>query len=190
MRRKRLCVSVGAAAVVAAIVVALCVRTAGAQIDSQHSRPSLRGLKGVHVLVLVIVGDENSDAEHAGLTRRQLQTQVELRLRKARIPVLSEEELLRSPGAPYLCVKVDARKVSEGLYAVFVRVTLTQQVLLLRDPKVRVPASTWGSTGVIGGVGESRLREIRDAVADEVDEFINAYLAVNPMEPTSRPAKP
>src|SRR5262249_38080843 len=75
---------------------------AGAQ-DIEYSRATLRGLEGVRVLVENI----DTDAQADGLTQQQLQTAVELQLRKEGIPVLSMTQM---PGTPYLYVAVTAHK--------------------------------------------------------------------------------
>ena len=65
--------------------------TTGAEVsragDNKFSRWSLKGLKGVGV----IVGDMEPEVERAGLTQASIQTDVELKLRLAGIPLLSEE---------------------------------------------------------------------------------------------------
>lgn len=43
-------------------------------------------------------------------------------------------------------------------------------------------AGTYETNGYVGTVGSSKLRDLREAVADEVDIFINDYLAENPKE--------
>jgi len=46
--------------------------------------------------------------------------------------------------------------------------------------EILVLASTW-SRGTVGMVGSQRMsRVVRDEVADEVDEFANDFLSVNP----------
>lgn len=145
--------------------------------DDEVARATLRGLPGVNVLVEALT----AEAERNGLTRAQIQTDVELRLRKAGIRVLSETERDETPGRPFLYVTVNARKArSTPLYAFSIHVALAQRVLLERDPQISSLAETWSisSTGI---VGESHLRELtRSEIADRVDAFLNAYLAVNP----------
>jgi hypothetical protein len=77
------------------ILVLLLLASTGAQGgDTEGERATLRGLDGVQV----VVEDLQPDVERNGLTRQQLQTDVELRLRKAGIRVLTEQELDRAPG--------------------------------------------------------------------------------------------
>jgi hypothetical protein len=121
----------------------------------------------------------NAEVEQAGLTKAQIQTDVELRLRKAGIRVLSEKERWETPGAPYLYVHVNVMKTDFSLYAFAIIVALEQGTLLERDPTIGSYAPTWIIDSV-GVAGESHLKDIRGDVADRVDQFINVYLAENP----------
>lgn len=147
--------------------------------DDQYSRETLRGLLGIGVAV----EDLSPDAKKHGLTEERIKTDVELRLRTAGIKVLTDEERLKTPGSPYLYVNVGTMNVgtrgNHGLYSIALMVDLVQEVSLERNPSIKTLASTWRSGGV-GAVGELNLSQIRGAVKDKVDEFINAYLAVNP----------
>jgi hypothetical protein len=144
--------------------------------DDEYTRATLRGLKGVYVLVEPL----RAETERAGLTKAQIQTDVELRLRKAGIRVLSEKERDETPGSPYLYVNVQVVETNVPLYAFSIDVALMQRVLLERDPKIRSLAETW-DTASTGMVREDTLRKFpRDSLADKVDAFINAYLTENP----------
>lgn len=144
--------------------------------DDEYARATLQGLTGVHVLVESL----KAEVERQGLTKAQIQTDVELRLRKAGIRVLSEKERAETPGGPVLYVHVIVLKQQNiSLYAYSTHVALGQLVLLARDPTISSLAETW-NTGSVGTVGASHLRAIRGGVADDVDKFINAYLAENP----------
>ena len=112
-------------------------------------------------------------AERDGLTRSQLRTDVELRLRRAGVtvgPTLTG----------HLYVNVDTVKSDNGqTYAYNILVQYMQPVVLARDPKASIFATTW-ETGGVHMVAANRLREVRRFVADYVDQFINAYLEQNP----------
>lgn len=140
-------------------------------IDIPNERATLKGLKAVNLAVERI----DPEAEKDGLTKSQLQTDVELRLSQAGIKVdhLSDE---------YLYVNVNTLKGERGVYSYSVHVELHQAVMLVRDPKIiYYGAATW-SLGRIGTVGSGHLREVREDVADFVDKFINAYLEQNPKQ--------
>jgi hypothetical protein len=142
-----------------------------------ESRESLRGLTGVYVLVESL----SEEAERDGLSRNQLQTEVELRLKQAGINVQSEEEAINSPGTPYLYVSVSEYKGRDiPVYAFCVDLQLNQGVQLERNLATRLRVSTWAVPGHVGMVGVGKLRTVRKTVADQVDKFISNYLAVNP----------
>src|SRR5262245_50071404 len=97
------------------ILALLLVTSTGAQgVDTEEDRASLRGLHGVRVVVEAM----EPNIERDGLTRQQILTDVELRLRKSGIRVLTREERQRAPGQPWLYVRVSTRQSPHGLYAV------------------------------------------------------------------------
>lgn len=146
--------------------------------------PHLEGLQGVHVLVFP---PDDPEVERRGLREAEIQTDVELRLRKAGIKVLSLGETLKTAGQPVLYVIVHTaagRGPTEGLYAYNVNMQLMENVVLDRDPSMKVKAATWTFPeyvpGYVGMVGADKLRATRDYLNTVVDEFINDYLAANP----------
>jgi hypothetical protein len=169
------------------LAVALLVMTtaAGWGLDTKNTRETLRGLTGVHVAVENV----SPDLEGAGLTKSQLQTDAELRLRKAGIQVLTWEESLATSGRPYLYIRVTGFRVNNIQtgrplgYVAFTEVALNQDVWLERESAIGVYDDvTWSSAGMLESVNSSNVRAIRESAADQVDLFINAYLAVNPVE--------
>jgi Putative peptidoglycan binding domain len=102
-----------------------------------------------------------------------------LRLRQAGIRILTtKEERFGTPGAPYLYINVNVMLRSEGLAVFNIFVELNQDASLKTDGSLAT-VSTW-NVGVTGSVGKQRLSDIRNFVRDSVDNFINAYLSVNP----------
>jgi hypothetical protein len=148
--------------------------------DNEWARATLKGLKGVEVVVEELSPDEIAD----GLTREQLQTDVELRLRKVGISVVSKEESKNIPNVPTLYMSAHLLKNSTGLYAYCINVELQQLMKLIRDPKVVAYPATWSTGEVLGTVGSlNMVQAVREGVGDQIDRFINAYLAVNPITP-------
>ena len=147
--------------------------------DLPWERESLAGLAGV----LVLVEGLNPDVERQVVTQSTLQTDVEVKLRQVGIRVLTETEWLAAPGSPSLSVAVDAVSLSLGearpVYAVVVRLELSQKVALHRNPVIALRAPTW-RTGSIVAATAGKVDKVREYVRDKVDEFINAYLAANP----------
>jgi len=140
---------------------------------------SLRGLQGVAVLVESLY----PNTKKAGLTRSQLQTEVEVELRKAGIPVLTKDERWTAPGKPYLYVQVNSVALVgslKGAYAFHVMVNLRQVVDLELNWSKGIYATTWDKSKVGGGGKYNVKKDVRDIVRDLVNEFINDYLTVNP----------
>jgi len=139
--------------------------------DDAAQRATLKGV----TIVEVVVEAMDPVAEQDGLTRSQLQTDVELRLRQAGItvgPTLTG----------HLYVNVDTMKSNHGqTYAYNVVVQYMQQVVLARDPKTSIFTPTW-ETGGVSMIAASRLHEVRQDVANYVDQFIKAHLEQNPKQ--------
>jgi hypothetical protein len=140
--------------------------------DDPSSRLSLRGVKTFDVVV--------EDLPNVpGLTRDDLQTDVELRCRQAGI------KLEDSPAA-YLHVILTFQELhyadgrSANSYAVAITVEFNQQVLLQRDPTIHVMAPTWSKRSVATMATRDLRSWCRESVRDKVDKFLNAFLEQNP----------
>jgi hypothetical protein len=153
-----------------AVILLVVLTTAGAKAgDTNLERTTLRGIAGVRVLV-----ELSGDAKH-GPTKEQVQTDVELRLRKAGANVVSE-------GTTYLRVTADIMEAlapADGVYAFDCEVSVHQGVVVALNGIAGI-LPTW-SSGYLGVVGRNNMeRSVRDALGDLVDRFLNAYLDANP----------
>ena len=153
-----------------------------ASATADFERASLVGLKGVYVVVGI-----DSGAEKYGLTEQTLQTDVELRLRRSSIKVLSKDEWLKTPGLPLLDITVAVKTHStpelKGVLAMYIDISFVQSVLLTRDQTKSSPgAITWRKSGIYLG-GLYKIIDSREIVKkDYIDKFINDYLEANPKE--------
>ncbi len=139
----------------------------------------LVGVKGIYVTIT----DLNEDTKSAGLTKEQLKTDVELKLRLAAIEVNSQPEWRSSKheGLFVVTIATDTDDDSPSI-AYTVAVELSQLSKLPRRPYARVFAPTWG-TGTVGTCPKNEFpQEARKHVKDLVDKFINDYLTANPKE--------
>lgn len=145
-------------------------------INGKSNQATLRGLKGIGILV------ENlpPEVEKEGLIKNQLQMAVEFKIRSAGIKVLTKEESLEAPGAPYLYININVNtsKTETNIYPYTIDMMLIQKVSLLRNPEQTTYAVTW-STGGIGSITKEILSQLRISVEEIVDLFIKAYLAEN-----------
>jgi hypothetical protein len=134
---------------------------------------ALAGLKGVYVLVEVL----NPQAEHLGLTKDQIRTDIELRLLKAGVRVLTEEEQRVTPGKPSLYVNINTHIENDlPVIPLSIRIDLNEVVTLATG--IKTMGTIW-HTGSVGVVGKKSIRKIREAVNQDIDRFINDYLAAN-----------
>jgi hypothetical protein len=159
------------------VALALCSVSAVFAVDDESSRESLKGLPGV----FVVVDDLDPVIEKAGLTKADIQNQVEQELKLAGIPILSREQWVTTPGGPYLHVNAFVVSSDDSVWPFFIEVSSMQRVALERSSVNIFFAPTW-SVATVGSVGSNRLRQIKDIVKDYVDQFVKAYRAVNPKQ--------
>ena len=126
----------------------------------------------------------------AGLTEKKIRTDIELKLRLAGIKVLPTVQMTLINGeqedrsilyfSPHLDVYIFGGKTAclGGSYLFFVQISFKQMALIKRDPNISLLLTSWEVRPAIG-VRRS-IDKIRQTVKDQVEEFLNAYLSVNP----------
>ncbi len=167
------------------VFVTLSSLTVNAQSNDPLEKESLKGLSGLGVLVNVI--EDSPNLERDGLTKDQIQTDVELRLRRARMPVLTVEEVKELPRRPILLVTLIANRsdalsklLGENFYSFSIQIDCKQAARLNGMLNGRVLLVTTWSNGAVGMTSRRNIRSIRDSISDYVDKFLNDYLAANP----------
>jgi hypothetical protein len=82
-------------------------------------------------------------------------------------------------GSPFLDVNAHVLKLrATREYIYSVNISFKQTVYPARKPVEITGAATWTIGGIIGITSD--LDKIRASVKDQVEDFIQAYLAVNP----------
>jgi uncharacterized protein YpmB len=143
--------------------------------DDQYSRPSLRGVKKLSVVVQ-IENPLSEDFKKVGLTEDRIRTAVELKLQEEKIDVIYRD---LSSDVPILHVEVEGSNKDGKTFSFLIEVELWQETFLKRDPKVEVIAGTW-STGVFGLASVQNIaNEIMGLINDMIETFVKAYLSVN-----------
>lgn len=147
----------------------------------ESSRDYLKGLKGV----FVGIGTLEHGAKEAGLAEDVLKTAIELSLRKSGIAVLEGKKLAEgnvpSEERAMLFLAVSATKLKNSPYFAFTTtLELLQPATLQRDPSIVMGVGTWSMTSTIG-VGDRS--DIREMVNDQLDHFMNDWLATHPKAP-------
>jgi hypothetical protein len=144
-----------------------------AELKDEPGIESLRGLKGVCVLV-----ESLGPSFDGKLTRDNIKTDVELKLRLAGIKVISDREIFKTTAQPILHVSVFSHGAG-GSIGYSINVEFMQLVNLRRDSTKSLLAGTWW-TRSSGVVGELQTETLRNSIKDKVDEFINDFRLVNP----------
>lgn len=165
------------AASLVTIALSVASMSARGQLQDEFSVNTLKGLTGVTVTIEMSI----DKADELNLFASDLQTDAELKLRLAGVPV--HRILGISDGK--LVVRVIAANEPRSrppFYGGTIAVALQQTVALFRqsNPMEFPMADTW-STYVALVCSDNSLRNlVGETVKDKVDEFINAYLSVNP----------
>ena len=160
-----------------ALIVVICLGAPSLS-WAYDQKEILRGLKGVKVVVENIP----PDIERLGLTRRDIQSDVENRLRQAGIKVWPD---YKPPSMTALYVNVHTLNPSQAksIIVYSINVMLFENSYLKRDigsvgDLREVRAANWVKA-MVGFTGTNNVREIRKKVEAEVDKFISDYKTVN-----------
>jgi hypothetical protein len=141
----------------------------GAQV-ADVATPTLKGISALNVRI----ADLSEDAKVLGLTKDAIQTDVELKLRLAGMRVVTMEEDFNLPGTPFLYINVN---LTDTTKAGHIEVELRQNAQLERNGQLALAVTTWRTGGIFAN---TTAQHIRDSIKDSVDEFLNAWLSVNP----------
>jgi hypothetical protein len=158
-------------AMLAAMLTSAGLRAADEQID----RESLRSLDGVRVAVEDLPAGAPKDLNTDALRRF-----VESRLVAAQVPLQKPGEY--PVGDPFLRITIKTTSENDDVTGYHVDVEFVQLVFLRRNPMLTFNrAQTWAAHARMGLAHRGQLTErVQRDLADEVDQFIAAYLAVNP----------
>lgn len=147
---------------------------------------TLRGVKAFDVFVRVRAGD--AGAKKLGITQDQLQTDLEIKLKKAGI------EVVRNAG-PYLLLSVSIISIShpriDGILAYVSSAQLKfRQGTVLDTTGTRATVTTWDEIR-FGARSPSKYldKHIRGSIGVLVDSFVADYLAVNSAKGPGRSSK-
>ena len=99
----------------------------------------------------------------------------------AGIEVLTKEESLKIPGAPFLTLTVGTLRAfttkDTEFYFISIVIKFRQNVYLEREPKNKIHGiATWSNTRFGINFGQN----IRSEVSNAIDQFIRAHTAANP----------
>jgi hypothetical protein len=150
-------------------------------LGQDRDRANLAGLPGVYVSVHVS-GRELPE----GMSDEELAGDIEHGLRGSGVPVLTEDQMLKAPGAPVLQVSVVLVKATTGNnvplgFGYAIQVEVIEGVSLDRSATERhIAATTWRRpvTVAVAPVNYTEEAVFRD-VRDEIAAFVESYQEAN-----------
>jgi len=135
-------------------------------------RAALKGLKGVYFSVQSLKGPK----AYQGAFGIDLQKQMERRFHAVRLPILTEDQMDKTPGKPQLNIYFSNTKPKTGCtYSVFV--SFAQTMLLTRNHTVKLKVGTWGASG--GPSADYPKGTEMDAILRVIDKFLDDYKRAN-----------
>ena len=141
---------------------------------------SMRGLPGIYVFVDKLPDNFLS----SGIVDVELESQVELQLKKAGIKVLERPDALALRGKPFLYIQVRGAKLrDQPAYAILAIGALVQRVTLERDPSLTGFSRTWMISSFNSAGDQDLKRQIEFSVAQVAAQFVKSYLSANPTKP-------
>ncbi|HVN96743.1 MAG TPA: hypothetical protein VMT62_09960 [Syntrophorhabdaceae bacterium] len=146
-------------------------------IDSELTRQTLVNVKGVSVVIEELQPDIQKYAPRFGLTKGELQKDIEERLAKSGLAVLKQEQWLKTSGRPILYISINTHESEKYWYAYTIIVDFRQLVTLEASPNMKTLASTW-SVDMAGVANIGNLNLIRNNVGVLVDRFIEARQSI------------
>lgn len=166
--------------VIMALLIMLVAPLPVGAIDTDVTRKTLSGLQGVYVGVEELQPNlMKYSAEQKSIPSKEaLKRDIEGRLSKAGIRVLTWDQAVKTPGMPFLYVNVNTHETEKYYYAYDIRIELQQLVSMEANPKVKTMADTW-STNMTGIVNIGTMDKLKEAVEVLVDRFAGAFRAAN-----------
>jgi hypothetical protein len=147
-------------------------------IDNEITRRTMSGLKGINITVEELQPSILKYAQKTGLTREQIQKDVEIKLKSTGIKIFALSEWLNAPGRPMLYINVNTHEFDKYLYAYDIKLEFRQVVFLEANPSIKTMAVCW-STNMTGIANIGTLNSIRSNIGKMTDIFIEAYRSAN-----------
>ena len=146
---------------------------------------AIKTLKGFDTLK-VEVEQLAPDLQKAGITREEIQTDIETKLRRAGLKIKNASETT----TPYVVLFVSVNSIDNGVggFAVSVTTSLNQLIVLDRNKSLTSVASTWESRSIVSVIKE-KVQSIRGFVNLQIDLFVNAHRKANASAITPNPNK-
>lgn len=144
--------------------------------DTSMDRATLRGLKAVKV----VVDPLGPELEHEGLDANRLRGIVEQKLRDAGVKVDNDVNEFIGLSISFAQAGRKVLSVKKGPFSLTIGLGVYQVAVLTRDMATKTVVETWGVEKTAGAAAKGLDHDVSSAVDDLVDQFVKAYLSVNP----------
>ncbi len=142
--------------------------------DDKQARDSLRGIKNIGIVV---------DWDSSGMDEDKLKSLKEKMVRNANQRLKLKGIKVHSGSSndkpPFLCLEIETVSCGAGTHALYITAKAMQEVVLKNRQSINTISPTWSSGGILGIIAEE---SIQDVVSKLVNEFVTAYMSVNPKD--------
>ena len=144
--------------------------------DTSMDRATLRGLQAVKV----VVDPLGSELEREGLDANRLRGSIEQKVRDAGIKVDNDVNEFIGLSISFAQAGKKVLSIKKGPFSLTISLGVYQVALLTRDMATKTVVETWGVEKTAAAAARGLDRDVSSAVDDLVDQFVKAYLSVNP----------
>jgi len=142
--------------------------------DDKQARESLGNIK--HIGIVVDWDGAGMKEDKLNSLKEKIGRDIYQGLQQKGIKVRSSDTI---DMPPYFYLEIESLKCGDKSYAVYITAKAMQEVILKNRSSIHAISPTWSSGGIIGISDERSIQEVVSAL---VDEFVAAYLSVNPKD--------
>jgi|SRR5579872_4132163 len=154
------------------VLLTAAAMTLGGAGDAALDRATLRGLKGIHVVLDPVA----PELEKEGASADALRGYLEKRLREGGVPI-------DAASTEFVALRLTSVRAARGPFAVAMIIGLYQPVSLVREPKIKTATQTWEVDTVVLAEPKQVYQACMDSVDDLAGRFATAYHSMNKTTP-------
>ena len=144
--------------------------------DTSMDRATLRGLKAVKI----VVDPLGPELEREGLDANHLRSSIEQKLKFASVKVDNDANEFVGLSVGFAQAGRKALSLKKGPFSLTISLGVYQVAVLTRDNTTKTVVETWGVEKTASSTARGLDHDVSNAVDDLVDQFVKAYLSVNP----------
>lgn len=150
------------------VLLTAAALTLGGAGDAALDRATMRGLKGLHVVLDPVA----PELEKEGASADALRSYLEKRLRESGVPI-------DRASTEFVALRLTSVRAARGPFAVAMTIGLYQPVTLVRDRNLKTATQTWEVDTVLLAEPKQVSQACMDTVDDLAGRFAAAYHSAN-----------